>query len=101
MELPVKIKWVHCSTFLIDSGATHNFVNAALAQAVQATNNNAEPIYVTIGNKFKMLSTKLVKLSISFTSGAAQTVWCRIVPELSVPVILGIDWFTQINPTIN
>ena len=56
---------------------------------------------VTLGNKFKVLSTKLVKLSISLASGAAQMVWCHIVPELSAPVNLGMDWLTQLNPKIN
>ena len=54
----------------------HNFVSALFLQAVQATIINIEPMYVTLGNKLKVLSTKLAKLSISFTSGAAQTVLC-------------------------
>ena len=37
---------------LIDSGTMHNFVSAVLAQAVQATTINAEPMCVTLGNKF-------------------------------------------------
>ena len=79
----------------------HNCVSAACAQAVKATTINTEPICVTLGNKFKVLSTKLAKLSILFTSGAAQTVKCCVVPELSALVILGIDYLTQINTKIN
>ena len=79
----------------------NNFVSTALAQAVKATTINAEPICVTLGNKFKVLSTKLAKLSILFASGAVQIVWCHIVPELSALVILGMDWLTQINPKTN
>ena len=101
LELTIKIELVHCSTVLIDSGAMHNFVNAALMQAVQAITINTEPICVTLGNKFKVLSTKLAKLTISFTSRAVQMVWYCIVPELSAPVIFGVDWLTQINPNIN
>ena len=70
-------------------------------QAVKATTINAEPICVTLGNKFKVLSAKLAKLSILFTSGASRMVWCYIVPELSALVILGMNWLTQINPKIN
>ena len=40
-------------------------------------------------------------MSVLFTFGAAQTVWCCVVPELSAPVILGMDWLTQLNPKIN
>ena len=65
---------------LIDSGTMHNFVSAVLAQEMQATTINAEPMCVTLGNKSKVQSTKLAKLRISFASGAAQTVWCYIVP---------------------
>ena len=61
----------------------HNFVSAILVQAVKATNINEEQICVTLGNKFKVLSIKLAKLSILFAFGAAQTVWCYAVPELS------------------
>ena len=86
---------------LVDSGETHNFVSAALTQAVKATTINTEPMCVTLGNKFKVLSTKLAKLSISFASGAAQIVWCHIMSELSTLVILEMDWLTQINPRIN
>ena len=86
---------------MIDSGTVHNFVSAVLVKAVKATTINAEPMCVPLGNKIKVFSTKLGKLSISFASGAAQTVWCYIVPELSAPVILGMDWLTQINPRIS
>ena len=86
---------------MIDSGAVHNFVSAAFAQAAQATTINVEPMCVILGNKFKVLSAKLAKLSISFASGAAQMVWCYVVPELSAPVIFGMDWLTQLNPKIN
>ena len=88
----------HC---LIDSGAMLNFMSAALAQTVKATTINAEPVCVTLGNKFKILSAKLAKLSILFASEAAQTVWCYIVPELNAPVIIGMDWLAHINPKIN
>ena len=64
---------------LINSGAMHNFMSAALTQAVQATTINIEPICVILGNKFKVLSPKLAKLNISFASGGAQMVWCHIV----------------------
>ena len=74
MELPKKMEWVYCSTVLIDSGAMHNFVTTSIVQVVQATTINAKPIYVTLGNKSKVLGTKLAKLSISFTSGAIQMV---------------------------
>ena len=86
---------------LFDSGTMHNFVSAALVQTVKATTINAEPICVTLRNKFKMLSTKLAKLSVLFASGAAQTVWCHIMPELSALAMLRIDWLTQISPEIN
>ena len=96
-----KKEWVYSSTVLIDSGAINNFVSAVLMQAVKATTINSEPICVTLGNKFKVFSSRLAKLSISIASGAAQMVWCYIVPELSPLVILRIDWLTQINPKVN
>ena len=86
---------------MIDYATMHNFVSAVLAQAMQATTINTKPIWLTLGNKFMVPSTKLAKLSISFTFRAAQTVWCHIVPEMSALVIFGMDWLTQINPKIN
>ena len=86
---------------LIDSGAMHNFVSAAFAQAVQVITINIEPMCVILGDKFKVLSIKLAKLSISFASGALQTVWYHILPELSAPVILGKDWLTQFDHKIS
>ena len=79
----------------------HNFVSAALVEAVQATTINIEPMYLILVNEFKVHSTKLAKLSILFTSGAAQMVWCYIVHKLSAPIILRMDWLTQFNPKIN
>ena len=73
-------------------------MSAILAQVVKATTINVKPICLTLGNKFKVLGAKLAKLSISFTHGATQIVWCHIVPKLSALVILGIDWLPQINP---
>ena len=86
---------------MIDSGAKHNFVSVALVQAVKTTTINTEPMCVTFGNKFQVFSTKLAKLSISFTSGAIQMVCCHIVPRLSAQVIFRMDWIIQINPKIN
>ena len=75
-----KKEGVYCSTVFIDSGAMHNFVSAVLIQAVQATTINTEPMCVTLGNKFKVLSTRLAKASILFASGATQMVWCHVMP---------------------
>ena len=86
---------------LINSGATHNFVSAALVQAVKATTINAEPICVTLGHRLKVLTTRLAKISIVFTSGAAQAVWCHVMPKLSASVIFRMEWLTQINLKIN
>ena len=86
---------------MIDSGATHNFVSAALVQAVKATTINVEPMCVILGNIFKVLSAILAKLHNLFASGAVQMVWCHIVLELSAPVIFRIDWLTQLNSKIN
>ena len=52
-------------------------------------------------NKLKVLSTNKAKLSIPFSSKAAQMVWCHVVSELSALVILRMDWLTQVNPNIN
>ena len=59
---------------LVNSGEMHNFVSAVLVQAMQAITINIEKKYMTLGNRFKVLSTKLAKLSISFASGATQMV---------------------------
>ena len=79
----------------------HNFVSAAFVQAVKATTINLEPMCVILGNILKVLRSKLAKLSISFTSGAAKMVWCCIVPELSAPVLFGMDCLTQLDTKIN
>ena len=55
---------------MIDSGTMKNFVSAALVQAVKAKTINTEAMCVTLGNKFKVLTTKLAKLSNFFASGA-------------------------------
>ena len=79
----------------------NNFVSAALVQGVKTTTIYTDPIYVTLGNKLKLLSTKLANLSVLSTCGSVQTVWVCFVPKLSIPVIFGMDWLTQINPKIN
>ena len=86
---------------LINSGAMHSFVSIALGQAVQATTINIELICITLGIKFKVHSTKVAKQSISFTFRASQMVWCYVMPKVSAPVVLGIDWLTQLNPKID
>ena len=69
----------------------HNFLSSGFVQAVQAIIIIVEPMCVTLECKFKVLSTKLAKLSISFTSGAAEMVWCCAVPKLSAQVIFKMD----------
>ena len=44
---------------LIDSGTIHNFVSAALMQAVKATTIYAELMHATLANYLNVLSTKL------------------------------------------
>ena len=61
---------VYCSTVLIDSGTLYNFMSAVLVQVVKAITINTEPIYVALGNKFKVGSAKLAKPSILFASRA-------------------------------
>ena len=75
----------------------YNFLSAIFTQAVKDTTNYTGPIYATLGNKFKVISTKLAKLSIPFAFRATQMVWWHVVHELSILVILGMDWLTQIN----
>ena len=75
--------------FLIDSGEMHNFVSAELVQQCKL-----QLMCVTMGNKLKVLSTTLAKLSISCASRAAQMVWCHIVLKLSALVIIGMDYHT-------
>ena len=69
-------------------------MSAVLVQAVNTTTMHAEPMCVTLGNQFSVLSTKLAKLSILYAADAAQKVLCHIVPEQSALVILGMDWLT-------
>ena len=41
---------------LIESGTMHNFVSAALVQAMKATTIYAEPMYITLGKKIRCLA---------------------------------------------
>ena len=76
---------------MIASGTINNFVSAATAQAVKPKTINSELMCVTIGNKSKVPSTKLAKLSILFAFGATQIVLFCAVLKLGTPVILGMN----------
>ena len=87
---------------LVDSGATHSFVSAALVSKLSLPVKPGGDMEVTLadGNQVKVSQTCCVPLVVC--SGALHcTINCRVLPQLNHDVVLGVDWLQATNPSID
>ena len=87
---------------LLDSGALHNFVCTRILKSMQnkPVTINTNAMQIRLADESLTFSTQLVHLPLCFGT-CIQIVTCRVVENLNHGLILGMKWFSKVNPTIN
>jgi transcription antitermination factor NusG len=88
------------ANFLIDSGASSSFINKVFVDLHQITTQKVDLKRVRLANGQVLMTNLVVQNAVVEVQG--RTVRLNlIVLELSNDVILGFDWLSIANPTIN
>jgi hypothetical protein len=60
----------------------------------------ASPLYVRLANGVTVVSKDTCSAVVCFAQDVQQVIRFRVVPELSVPVVLGMGWLKDTDPSI-
>lgn len=62
--------------------------------------NLAQPMYVMLVMKIAIVLSKIANVCLNFYNNILHCADLHVVPDLAVPIVLGMDWFTKYNPSI-
>ena len=81
-------------TALVDSGASHCFVECSIVVDNVLTCLDDAPMMVTLADGTSVVSRAVVCVPVLFEPGVQHVVECRVVDKLSYPnpIILGMTW---------
>ena len=79
-------------TALVDSGASHCFVEHSIVVDNVLTCLDDAPMMVTLADSTSVVLCAVVRIPVLFEPGVQHVVECRVVDKLSYPVILGMTW---------
>ena len=79
-------------TALVDSGASHCFVECSIVVDNVLTCLDDAPMTVTLANGTSVVLRAVARLPVLFEPGVQHVVKCHMVDKLSYPVILGMIW---------
>ena len=79
-------------TALVDSGASHCFVEHSIVVGNVLTCLDDAPMMVTLADGTSVVLHAVVCIAVLFKPGVQHIVECRAVDKLSYPVILGMTW---------
>ncbi|XP_043725704.1 uncharacterized protein LOC122672270 [Telopea speciosissima] len=85
---------------LIDSGSTHNFVQARVAQLLQLHIVPIREFKVLIGNGDYLLCSKKCKPISLQLQGHTFTIELYLLPIEGAEIVLGIQWLQQLGPIL-
>ena len=90
-------------TALVDSGSTHCFIDKGFVQLNALPTDSIPPIQLRLfDGSSNAYITECVSLPITFPTGESMTVPCYITPlNSSCSVVLGHNWLSQHNPSID
>ena len=97
LELEVQVS-NHKLAYLIDSGITLSFVDAAIVAKHNLPVLPCLSLDVTLADRSEVITNSVCKLQVHFTSTLLHDIVCYVVPNLLSALVLGIDWLTMHQP---
>ena len=79
-------------TALVDSGASHCFVECSIVVDNVLTCLDVAPMTMTLADGTSVVSRAVARIPVLLERDVQHVVECRVVDKLSYPVILGIMW---------
>ena len=79
-------------TALVDSGASHCFVEHSIVVDNVLVCLDDAPMMVTLADSTSVVSRAVARIPVLFEPGVQHVVECCVVNKLSYPVILGMTW---------
>uniref|UniRef100_A0ACD6ARB6 Uncharacterized protein n=1 Tax=Avena sativa TaxID=4498 RepID=A0ACD6ARB6_AVESA len=83
---------------LVDSGSSHTFISAELAERLPYTRNKISPMRVKVANGGMMHCTHELQNVEWWTQGVQFKTTFKILPLGSYDIILGFDWLSSHSP---
>ena len=80
---------------LVDSGATHSFINANIAVQCKLPLLHCSTLAVMLENGTQVTTQLTYEVSVQFDANLTHLVTCHVVTNLTSLVMLGIDWLTE------
>lgn len=85
---------------LIDSGSTHNFINAKTANKLSLKITAAQPFNVRVADGFPLRCQGAYRKVAMDVGGATFTVDLFSLPLTGLDVVLGMSWLEMLGPTM-
>ena len=86
---------------LVDSGATHSFINANIAAQCKLPLLHCSGLAVTLANGTQVTTKLTCEVPMHFNANLMHLVTCHVVNNLTSSVVLGIDWLMEHRPEID
>ena len=77
-------------TALVDSGASHCFVECSIVVGNVLTCSDDAPMMVTLADGTSVVLHAVVRIPVLFELGVQHVVECHVIGKLSYPIILGM-----------
>ena len=86
---------------MVDSGATHSFINTNVAEQCKLPLLHCSSLAVTLANGTQVTIKLIYEVPMQFDANLMHFVTCHVVNNLTSLVVLGIDWLMEHEPEID
>src|SRR4051794_34563394 len=91
----------HPAVFMIDCGATNNFINTAFINHHNLSTTPQPDQTITLADGSKCVSTQILSFAPVHLDSYTDTIDLITLPLNGYDAILGMNWLTRINPRID
>ena len=85
---------------LVDSGATHSFIDSNVAAQCELPLLHCSGLAVMLANDTQVAMKLMCEVPMQFNTDLMHLVTCHVVNNLTSLVVLGIDWLMEHQPEI-
>ncbi len=86
--------------FLIDSGASHNFVSSHLLNELGVVPHRRAKVRVRLANQSHVVTNEFINVLVQFSADVSALLRFTVLP-VDCPTILGMPFLSSLNPAID